>query len=551
MRRFLLATTGIALVIASGPLGQGEAQEIGNVAAVNRDMAGTPPTASRRLLELGQNVVRNERIETSDRGAGQLLFVDQTSLTISPNTDILLDEYVYNPAEDTGDVALTMTRGALRFIGGRISKKRRALIRTPTATIGIRGGMVLIQVADDGATRVTHLAGESTTIVSFGDNDSDGFDDGPGPAELEEFVAGAPVDAPQQVTLSRTSSTATTGEPAQQGQPTEVTFTGQTSADELEEVYGSFEGNQDGGTESPPSDADVAQQTQPIAQINSEVPNGQDSQPISTSGESNEGSTSASEPQEPPQQELETTPSTETAIVEEIDTDIDTGGGTGGGTLPPLGLATGGALFVPGVGIETFVEISEGSFVGTTATGETVTLNIPTAADQLRPVNPETDSTFFAQTRFPNSGFFVIEEGDAVSSEFGALTGVGFADLDNNLFIAGLSDASEDAGLIFFGNNTPNQNAAFSFDPNAPADANSVTEFVAEASFDPSEGPGGERVSLVTNGANAPGGARILFGEVSVEPIEGGQVSELSVIAAPFEQQTTGGPRISTAIIDS
>ncbi|MEM0922865.1 MAG: FecR family protein, partial [Pseudomonadota bacterium] len=522
MRSILLATTALSLGTFL-PL-TAPAQNIGNVAAVNRDMAGTPPTADRRLLQLGNNVVRNERIETSDEGAGQLMFIDQTSLTVSPNTDIRLDEYVYDPATDTGDVALTMTRGALRFIGGRISKNRRALVRTPTATIGIRGGMVLLEV-EEGVTKVTHLAGESTTVVSFGDNDGDGVDDGPAPGEeLEQFLSGGDVPAAEQVTLSRTSSTATTGEPQQDGQPTEVQFTGLTDSSELEEVFGGFEGNQDGGTESPPTDADIEQQTQPIAQINSEVPGGQNTQPVSTTGESSEGIRSDSEPQELPPQELETTPSQDTAIENETDPD------TGDLALLPEG----GAFFVPGVGLDAFTSITEGSIIGTTADGQTVTLNVPASATDLLATNPFTGGSFFAQTRFPNSGFFLIESGQAVSSELGELTGIGFADFDNEFIIAGVENEFEEPALIFFGTNTDNQNGFFTSDPTAPAGANSITQYVIEAELDNPNDTSTDLLAIISNGGTDASDGRAIFAEVLIEAGQGGQTSELSVLAAPL-----------------
>ncbi|MEM9735097.1 MAG: FecR domain-containing protein, partial [Pseudomonadota bacterium] len=167
--RTALTTSLAALGLGLPALAQ--STDIGSVAAVNRDMTGTPPQQDLRNLEIGNEVVEDERVQTSDLGSGQLVFIDQTTLTVSPNTDIVLDNYVFDASADRGDMALTMTRGALRFIGGRITKQRRAIIRTPTATIGIRGGLVIIEVSEDGTTRVTQMAGESTTVQSYGDSD--------------------------------------------------------------------------------------------------------------------------------------------------------------------------------------------------------------------------------------------------------------------------------------------------------------------------------------------------------------------------------------------
>ncbi|MEM7743575.1 MAG: hypothetical protein AAF409_07675, partial [Pseudomonadota bacterium] len=49
--------------------------DIGAVSAVNRDMDGTPPGAERRPLLLGNQVVADELIQTSEVGSGQLMFL--------------------------------------------------------------------------------------------------------------------------------------------------------------------------------------------------------------------------------------------------------------------------------------------------------------------------------------------------------------------------------------------------------------------------------------------------------------------------------------------
>ncbi|MEL7463956.1 MAG: FecR domain-containing protein [Pseudomonadota bacterium] len=139
------------------------AAEIGVLAAVNRDMTGVRPAEQARPVFINERLVANERLDTSENGGGQVLFLDQTSLTIAPNSSIVLDQYVYDPATETGSIGLTVARGAMRMIGGRITKGSPATINTPSATIGIRGGMGNISVSDTG-TIYMHVAGISSTI---------------------------------------------------------------------------------------------------------------------------------------------------------------------------------------------------------------------------------------------------------------------------------------------------------------------------------------------------------------------------------------------------
>ena len=142
------------------------ATDIGGVAAANPLMEGSPDTPTRRALVIGDRVVQDELIVTSADGSGQLLFLDQTSLTIAPSSRITLDEYVYDPDRSTGKIGLSITRGALRFIGGRITKLRDAIVRTPAATIGIRGGAIYTSVAGNGVTTVIQMAGERTIVAT-------------------------------------------------------------------------------------------------------------------------------------------------------------------------------------------------------------------------------------------------------------------------------------------------------------------------------------------------------------------------------------------------
>ena len=129
-----------AAVILIGMIGmQGSvvAQVVGKTVAVN-----PVSTAAGRVLEIGAAVVHNERITTSARGSTQLLFIDRTTLNIGPNSDLLIDEYVFDPNRGVGKMTVSLSKGLMRFVGGRITHNGSASVKTPPATIGIRGGVV-------------------------------------------------------------------------------------------------------------------------------------------------------------------------------------------------------------------------------------------------------------------------------------------------------------------------------------------------------------------------------------------------------------------------
>ncbi|MEA2974867.1 MAG: hypothetical protein QOF19_387, partial [Alphaproteobacteria bacterium] len=109
-------------------------QTIGKAAAVN-----PASTGSGRVLTLGAEVVHKERIQTSGSGSLQLLFIDRTSMNIGPNSDLVIDEYVFDPKTNTGKMSVSLGKGLMRFVGGQISHDGNATVNTPSAVIGIRG----------------------------------------------------------------------------------------------------------------------------------------------------------------------------------------------------------------------------------------------------------------------------------------------------------------------------------------------------------------------------------------------------------------------------
>lgn len=143
--RHTLALSALALSLASGAA---PAQEgIGVTAAANRQ-ADVERGAARRTVTIGDDVAFRDRIVTSETGLVQVLFVDGSAFTVGANSQVVIDEFVYNPATGAGAITSEITRGALRFVGGRVSKGANPVrFRTPVGTLGVRGAIVDIDLA--------------------------------------------------------------------------------------------------------------------------------------------------------------------------------------------------------------------------------------------------------------------------------------------------------------------------------------------------------------------------------------------------------------------
>jgi hypothetical protein len=138
----LLAALGAALacLVDAPPLA---AQQVGVAGAVN-PASQAVLRGSVRVLELGAPIIHNEHLQTSAAGSMQVVFLDKTTLSIGPSSDVTIDSFVYDPQRGTGKMAATLGKGVLRIVGGQTSHSGGASVDTPFATIGIRGGIATI-----------------------------------------------------------------------------------------------------------------------------------------------------------------------------------------------------------------------------------------------------------------------------------------------------------------------------------------------------------------------------------------------------------------------
>ncbi|WP_422102718.1 FecR family protein [Vreelandella sp.] len=139
MRTIKILTYTLLCIAASAAQAN---EHAGVTAAVNQQAQGQPPGGDVRTIALGDNIVLDERIDTSDQGLVQLLLADGTAFTIGPNSSLTIDRFVYDPQAGTAEVAASLGRGVFRFVGGRTSKTPGGVsLDTPVGTVGIRGAV--------------------------------------------------------------------------------------------------------------------------------------------------------------------------------------------------------------------------------------------------------------------------------------------------------------------------------------------------------------------------------------------------------------------------
>ncbi len=71
----------------------------------------------------------------------EITFRDDSTVKMSPNSKLVIDEFVFDPNPKKSKMAFKVAAGTARFATGKLGlvDKNKIKIRTPTATIGIRG----------------------------------------------------------------------------------------------------------------------------------------------------------------------------------------------------------------------------------------------------------------------------------------------------------------------------------------------------------------------------------------------------------------------------
>src|ERR1700691_200823 len=92
-------------------------------------------------VRTGSQVYPDETVRTGDSAVADLVFIDNTNLSVGPISEVRLDKFVYDPNGTSGRGVLQTTKGAFRFVTG--SQDHRAYeVRTPFGSLGVRGTVV-------------------------------------------------------------------------------------------------------------------------------------------------------------------------------------------------------------------------------------------------------------------------------------------------------------------------------------------------------------------------------------------------------------------------
>jgi hypothetical protein len=137
MRRFIL----LLLLMAGAAFAQA-AQVAGVVVQANGALTARSPSGAVKALQAKSEVESGATLTTAVGAYALVRFIDNSELTLKPATTVVVDQFSFDGDKPEADrAAFTLVKGGLRSVTGLLGKrsKDRFAVKTPSATIGIRG----------------------------------------------------------------------------------------------------------------------------------------------------------------------------------------------------------------------------------------------------------------------------------------------------------------------------------------------------------------------------------------------------------------------------
>lgn len=96
----------------------------------------------------GAPVLAQDRLHTGPDGSVGVTLRDDTLISSGPNSTITIDKYAFNSTTHAGEMLISVLKGTFSMVSGMMVKHspEAAAIKTPTATIGVRGTEFAIEV---------------------------------------------------------------------------------------------------------------------------------------------------------------------------------------------------------------------------------------------------------------------------------------------------------------------------------------------------------------------------------------------------------------------
>jgi len=113
---------------------------VGTITSISGNATVTHPDGTTSTLNSGDTINMGDKLQTSAKSRVGVNFADDTQLSMSENSSVIVDNYVYDP-QSQNSAGYSFLAGAFQYVSGLIAKKDPGSVNidTPVGTIGIRG----------------------------------------------------------------------------------------------------------------------------------------------------------------------------------------------------------------------------------------------------------------------------------------------------------------------------------------------------------------------------------------------------------------------------
>ncbi|TMJ47896.1 MAG: iron dicitrate transport regulator FecR [Alphaproteobacteria bacterium] len=135
---------------ATAPAQAASDEPIGNVAALT-GVATVIRNKDSIALKLKDDIYLNDVVQTAASSSLGVTFNDETTFNLRANSQITIDNYVYEDSGKNNAAVFDIAKGTVAFVAAAVAKTGSMSITTPTASLGIRGTTGLVEVPQGAA----------------------------------------------------------------------------------------------------------------------------------------------------------------------------------------------------------------------------------------------------------------------------------------------------------------------------------------------------------------------------------------------------------------
>lgn len=148
------------------------------------------------VVTKGTVVEQNDKVETKN-GKLKIVFKDNTTVSVTEHSALVIDDFVYDPKSGAGKLALNAAAGTVRYVSGAIAKDpKQVKINTPTAAIAVRGTDFVMSVGETGSSMIILMPSCDDGTLNL-----KGLVCGSGKIDVESGPSLVSLDKPYQATL--------------------------------------------------------------------------------------------------------------------------------------------------------------------------------------------------------------------------------------------------------------------------------------------------------------------------------------------------------------